>query len=311
MTLPPLRALQAFEAFGRTGSVSGAARALGVTSGAISQQLKLLEAHVGVVLIVKDGRRVALSPAARGYHALIAQGFDRLALAQATIAGHRMREELTISGLPTLLHKWLNPIVHRFLTTADAPPLRFFATHSEPGPQLIEQMFRLTYGRAAQRYAHSRVLFTDICFPVCAPEFLARHPDATDPTVLARLPLIGIDWGAGYASVPRWDRWFAAQMTPGAEPPQAVRPVTVHSLSGQAIDAAQSGLGAVLAQASFVAADLASGRLVRLSPAHLPMPESYAICWGQATLDRRMARDFLNWILVETRALRAQTVQEN
>ena len=64
-SLPPLRALQAFECFGRTGSVNAAARALGVTPGAISQQLRLLEEHLGVVLLVKDGRRAALTPAVR------------------------------------------------------------------------------------------------------------------------------------------------------------------------------------------------------------------------------------------------------
>ena len=60
--LPPLRALQAFEAVGRLGSVTAAARALGVTPGAVSQQIKLLEDQVNLPLIVKDGRRVALAP---------------------------------------------------------------------------------------------------------------------------------------------------------------------------------------------------------------------------------------------------------
>ena len=55
--LPPLRALQAFEAFGRLGSVSGAAQELGVTAGAVSQQLKVLEAHLGIQMVLKDGRR--------------------------------------------------------------------------------------------------------------------------------------------------------------------------------------------------------------------------------------------------------------
>ena len=94
-SLPPLRALQAFECFGRTGSVNAAARALGVTPGAISQQLRLLEEHLGVVLLVKDGRRAALTPAARAYHELISQGFGRLALAQAWLkpAGVIMLDE--------------------------------------------------------------------------------------------------------------------------------------------------------------------------------------------------------------------------
>lgn len=64
-TLPPLRDLQTFEAFGRLGSVTAAARALGGTPGAVSQQLRLLEDHAGLLLIVKEGRRATLTPTGR------------------------------------------------------------------------------------------------------------------------------------------------------------------------------------------------------------------------------------------------------
>lgn len=305
--LPPLRALQAFEAFGRLGSVNSAARALGVTPGAISQQLKLLESHVGLPLFVKDGRRAMLTPAARSYHDLISQGFDRLLLAQDYIVSHRLNDELTISGLPTLLQKWLNPILHRFRAAAGEVPIRIVATHQESDPRTLEQSFRLTYGKAAQPYAHSRVLFTDHCFPVCSPEYLERHPEARDPASLARLPLIDIDWGLAYSAVPRWGNWFAAEgVSPGP-----VRPVAVHSLSGLALEAAAAGQGAVLAQASFVASDLQSGRLLRLSDRRLQMPDPYVICWGPMTLGRVPARKFLDWMMLETKALRGENVKSS
>lgn len=298
--LPPLRALQAFEAFGRLGSVNSAARALGVTPGAISQQLKLLEAHVGLPLFVKDGRRAVLTPAARSYHDLISKGFERLLLAQDYIASHRQNDELTVSGLPTLLQRWLNPLLPGFRAAAGDVPIRIVATHQESDPRTLEQGFRLTYGQAAQGYAHSRVLFTDRCFPVCSPGFLERHPDARDPAGLARLPLIDIDWGPAYASVPRWGGWFAAEGVSAT----GLRPVAVHSLSSLAIEAAAAGQGAVLAQASFVTDDLRSGRLLRLSDDSLKMPEPYLICWGPMTLGRPAARDFLNWLMIETKPLR-------
>ena len=62
--LPPLRAIQAFEALGRLGSINSAAQELGVTPGAVSQQIRLLEETVGLTLVVKDGRGVALTPQA-------------------------------------------------------------------------------------------------------------------------------------------------------------------------------------------------------------------------------------------------------
>ena len=51
MALPPLKALQAFEAVARLGSVSDAAAELFVTPGAISQQIKKLENCLGIRLV--------------------------------------------------------------------------------------------------------------------------------------------------------------------------------------------------------------------------------------------------------------------
>ena len=299
--LPPLRALQAFEALGRLGSINSAAQDLGVTSGAVSQQIRLLEEHVGLTLLVKDGRGVALTPQARIYLEFVSQGFERLRLAGDYIEAQRTGAEITISGMPTLMLKWLGPHLHRFQAETPEISVRLEATHREPDPKMLEQMFRLTYGQAANRYAHSRVLFTDICFPVCSPDFLARHPEAQDPTRLPHLPLIDVDWGAAYTDVPRWKDWFAHF---GLAP--LPRPIGVYSLSGLALEAAAGGQGIALAQASFAEADLTLGRLVRLSDQSLPLPEAYYVCWGPQTLTHQVARDFLNWLMLASRRNRSQ-----
>lgn len=298
LSLPPLRALQAFEAFGRTGSVNGAAQSLNVSPGAVSQQLKALEDFVGMTLILKDGRRAVLTPEAEAYHALVEQGFEKLAAAQAYLAQQKEGSDLIISGLPTVLLKWLNPLLHRFQPSSGDGAIKLEATHNEPDPDLPGQMFRLTYGAVSQNFPHSRPLFTDRCFPVCSPEYLERYPQARDPVELAGLPLIGIDWGASYPTVPGWEDWFAASgITPGE-----IKPIEVHSLSGLALESAVAGKGAVLAQASFAKLDLELGRLIRLSDDDLPMPEPYYACWGQRMAERPISKEFLDWLLVEARA---------
>lgn len=306
--LPPLRALQAFEAFGRLGSVNAAASALGVTSGAISQQLRLLEEHVGAVLLVKDGRRATLTPAARTYHGLISQGFGRLMLAQDYILSHRQSEELTVSGFPTMMSHFLNPRLAEFQTMHKKVAIRVIATHQEADPSMLENTFRLTYGEASQQYTHSRVLYTDHCFPVCSPAFLDRYPQARDPAKLIDLPLIGIDWGKSYTTEPHWRDWFSAQ---GSEDPPAIRQAAVYSVSGLALQAAIAGQGAVLGQASFVREDLRTGRLIRLSDDSLSMPDPYHICWGATTLEQPVARDFLNWLVLITKPLRSANPQQD
>ena len=293
--LPPLRAMHAFESFGRLGSVSAAARELGVTPGAISQQIKLLEEHLRMPLIAKDGRRASLAPKAKAYHAVLSAGFEKLKQAQHLLSQQVADLDVHVSGLPTLLLKWLNPRLHRFEASFGEASIRLEATHVEPDPEFLDHMFRLTYGAVSYMFPHSRVLFRDTCFPVCSPDFLKNHPDALDPAKIAQLPWIDIDWGPAYSTVPRLSHWLVDQGLPKL----AHNPMSVHSLSSSALEAAASGQGIALAQSSFASTDIELGRLVRMSQESVQMPEPYYICWGPQMMENEKSRNFLNWVLSE------------
>lgn len=293
--LPPLRAMQAFESFGRLGSVNAAARELGVTPGAISQQIKLLEDQLQMPLIMKDGRRAALAPKARSYHAVLSSGFAKLKQAQLLLAQQSSELDIHVSGVPTLLSKWLQPRLHSFEARYGRTSIRLDATHDEPEPEFLDHMFRLTYGAVSEAFPYTRSLFQDVCFPVCSPEFLKAHPEALDPASLPDLPWVDIDWGPSYSTVPRLNTWLAAQGLPALKH----KPVSVHSLSGSAIEAAASGRGIALVQLSFASVDLGLGRLIRISQESVMMPEPYYICWGPMMLEKEKPRNFLNWILSE------------
>lgn len=248
--LPPLRALQAF---GRLRSVSNAAQELGVSSGAISQNLRLLEGFLGIQMVVKDGRRAAMTREAKAYHEVISVGFDKLRSAQNILSQQKSGIDLKVSGLPTLLSKWLNSQLYAFRETARGVPIRLEATHQEPDAQMPGEMFRLTYGAASARFPHSRAFYTDSCIPVCSPDFLARFPQARAIDALADLPLIEIDWRPAYQSVPRWKDWFIHHNHVDVD----IRPIAIHSLSSLALEAAAGGHG--VAQRSFSSSDLGTG----------------------------------------------------
>ena len=83
--LPSMRAIQAFEAFGRLGSATAAATELGVTVGAISQQLRKAEAEVGLRLVERKGKSIALTTRGRHYHDDVKAAFDALREAVARL----------------------------------------------------------------------------------------------------------------------------------------------------------------------------------------------------------------------------------
>ena len=72
--LPPLNALRAFEAAARHGSFARAADELAVTPAAVSQQIRLLEADLGVSLFNRLPRGLILTEAGRGGAARAGQG---------------------------------------------------------------------------------------------------------------------------------------------------------------------------------------------------------------------------------------------
>ena len=74
--LPPLAALRAFEAAARHSSFKRAANELNVTPTAISHQIRLLEATLGLQLFVRGIRRVDLTPAGQRLYPTLRDGFD-------------------------------------------------------------------------------------------------------------------------------------------------------------------------------------------------------------------------------------------
>ena len=109
----PLKALKFFFFTAKHGSLTAAAEALHVTHGAVSKQLKLLEAHLGTALWLKEGRRLRLSPAGRQLQAACGEAFAGLDEVLNRLQGGKSRD-LVVSCEPTLAMKWLIPRITAF-----------------------------------------------------------------------------------------------------------------------------------------------------------------------------------------------------
>lgn len=97
------------------GTVTAAAHALHLTPSAVSQQLRTLARDLDLQLLVPEGRRVRLTPAAR----VVLEHADRLRteweLAQADLDAHRTghRGPLRLSAFPSVLAALLPAVVHQ------------------------------------------------------------------------------------------------------------------------------------------------------------------------------------------------------
>src|ERR1700743_235296 len=109
----PLTALRAFEAFARLGKMSLAADELCVTHGAVSRQVRSLEALCGAKLTQGPRNALKLTDAGERMARSLGHTFDELeaAFREVRAAGDR---ELHVSCVGTLAMKWLIPRLSSF-----------------------------------------------------------------------------------------------------------------------------------------------------------------------------------------------------
>src|SRR3954462_1686266 len=98
--LPPLNALKSFEAAARHQSFTRAAEELCVTQGAVSHQVKALEAELGMKLFNRERQRLLITEAGRQYLEVVRDALDRIAVGTERLVQRQNSGILTISTSP-------------------------------------------------------------------------------------------------------------------------------------------------------------------------------------------------------------------
>ncbi|NNG04295.1 MAG: transcriptional regulator GcvA [Inquilinus sp.] len=293
--LPPLNALRAFEAAGRHLSFSKAAGELNVTPAAISQQVKLLEEHLGVMLFRRLNRALLLTDDGQICLPALRDGFDRLADAVARIAARREANVLTVSVAPSLAAKWLAPRLDRFYRRHPDFDIRIDATATLADFSSDGVDVAIRYGDG--NYPGMRVdcLMTEEVFPVCSPRLTDGADPLSDIGDLARFPLLHIDWAGREDDWPDWRMWLAAAGFPDIDASRGSR----FTHTSMAVQAAVDGVGVALGCRSIAADDLAAGRLVKPFDLTLVPDFCHYVVAPERTADRPEIALFRDWILRE------------
>ena len=116
--LPPLNALRSFEAAARYESFTRAAEELHVTQGAVSQQVKALETHLGLRLFDRERQRLKITPAGRDYLVVIREALDHVSAGTERLMQRQGANVLTVSTSLDFAAKWL---VHRLARFCGSP----------------------------------------------------------------------------------------------------------------------------------------------------------------------------------------------
>lgn len=285
----PIRAIWVFHVAAKAGSVSKAAEELNVTPSAVTQQIQALEVQLGTSLMVKVGRRIALTEAGERYFATITDEIERISDATNVIRGFRSILTLNIRATPTLSNKWLLPRLATFLDRHPDIEVRLDGTN-EPtdfSRELVDVEIRHGDGRWPGMFVEG--LAEEAFLPVCSPKLAG--PASLRPDELPVHRLIH-----SHKSQAQWTRWFSLA---GVTPAERWRRV-FFDRSHMAIDAAVNGMGIALESTLMAERELDNGLLVCpvQSPPDLRLVTQWIVC-PRDHLRHKKVRVFLEWLRCE------------
>ena len=245
----PLNALRAFEATARLGSMSAAAAELGVTHGAVSRHVRVLEGQFGLPLLRRGPRAVAPTPEGARLADEVGDAFERMRLAVARV----QPSPLTLSCSATVMMRWLIPRLEVFKRGHPTIELRLNISYGDV--DFIRDEISLAIRNSMYRAPPNAVavpLMREEIGPICHPAYAARFAAAA-PEDLFGARILGSATRPG-----AWTEWAAAV----GQPDLAIAPHEVYEHFYLVIQAAACGLGFALAPRLLVEEEIQSGHLV-------------------------------------------------
>lgn len=283
LNLVHLNGLRALETAGRLGSLQAAAEELGVTAGAVSQQVIRAEEQLGRAIFERTARGLRPTDFGMPFLARLSAGFGQLSEAVATT---RRQDEaiLTISVAPIFASRWLIHRIDRFAAAHPDIGLRIEATTALVDPARSDVDLAIRVGPGTWPDVTAEYLLPQVMFPVCAPALAERIGAPAD---LAGQPAV-IDGNEAFT----WERWLKAA---GFDVP-APKARHVFSDASLCLDAALAGQGVLLAWPVLASWALREGRLVAPFPIRVETGMGYYFVTAPGIPEPRKVTLFKRWL---------------
>ncbi len=291
--LPPFGSLRVFEAAARLGSLARASEAFGISPGAVSQHVRLLEEFAGQPLFRRLGRGVELTDAGKA-----ALAHANIALTELLQAGRAMRasfrgRRVSLSAAPSFASKWLVPRLGHFQEAYPDIEVRLTADITLTDFTGSDVDFAIRYGPGGYEGLYCERLMAEAVVVVCSPRMIDPARPLRTAADLSSLPLIHDDSPDRDPVCPNWNMWFAARGIRHKDPERGLR----FNQSGLAIEAAIEGKGLILAKRQLARRDLTSGALVApLQENEAPVSFAYWLVWPRGRRFDASQVVFLEWL---------------
>ena len=285
-----LRATEYFEAVARLRRVSKAAEELGVSPSAVSQQIRALEAQLGVKLFRRERQRLVLTlDGDRLYHTT-SQAFRAIRNARSTIMRQRETRNLTLRVSPSFGVRWLGPRLSSFIAENEGWRIRVDATPDFTEFETEAVDLDLRYGLGNWPGLSADCVMHDLVLPLCSPDYAAELRSAS-ASLIGQLRSARLIDSAKMLF--RWDVWLASNGLEISGLDYSVR----FDRSSMSIELAKQGCGLALESVTLCLPELKRGELVPFAP-DLPVVDfpAYWIVSPPGPRNRRIIQRFHDWL---------------
>lgn len=288
--LDRLDGMRAFVAIGETGSFTAAAARLCVARALVSKRVATLERLMGVRLLNRTTRRVALTEAGLAFLARaqrILSEYDQASLELADLHAEPAGT-LRLAAPMSFGITYLTALMPGFM--AAHPRLKVDIVMNDRRVDLIEEGFdaAVRIGRLADSSLVARRLATVRLFLYASPDYLARHGTPEQPADLADHQ--GLIYGQGTIT----SRWT---LTDGETPVTVEPQVRMVANNGEMLVAAAiAGEGIALQPTFLISGALRAGKVVRVLPRFEVPPATLYVVWPANRLLPAKVRLFVDYM---------------
>lgn len=283
LNLVPLNGLRAVEAVGRLGSLKAAATELGVTIGAVSQQIQKVEQHLGNALFIRHPK--GLIPNTLGELVLphLASGMAELSVALAKAGGFH-GSTLVVSVAPVFAAKWLVWRLKNFYDANPAIRIRVDATTTLVDPNASDVDVCIRVGNGPWPGLRASKLIDQRIFPVCSPAIAAS---LRQPEDMRAVPVIR-DAGSLFD----WNIW----LTPFGLTSSDLLEGPIFSDASLCLDAAVAGQGIFMAWETLAHDALAAGQVAAPFEGRFATGAAYWFITRTQSFKTRETSAFERWL---------------
>ncbi len=242
----------------RTGSFRFAAEELGVTTAAVGQQIRGLEAYLGRTLFRRSPTGAKPTDEALRVKDRLTGGFSILDDVMMELRQVRTANQVSVTLPESFAENWFTRRVAEFQRQNPAVEIRLNASNRRVDLAADGFDFAIRYSPPPDSGLDAVDLFGDYVVPVCTPEFSERFSLSADLKRLSGVPLVHLDNRTPDPKWASWQDWFA---TFGIEPSMDKSGLRFSRISS-GLQAALSGQGLVLCGITEAHDSLAGGQLI-------------------------------------------------